>query len=162
VTRVFLPGMRERHAGRIINISSLMGRVSLPYMGAYNSTKYSVESISDALRSELAPFGIQVVIIEPGVTRSGFWKRDTVSLSKYATADSPYAESLEVSERYLRDLEATGVNPERVAQVVERAITARHPKSRYLISFKDRLFLMLFTWLPTGVVDGIKRKLFGL
>jgi len=162
VTRVFLPHMRERHAGRIINISSVMGRFSLPYTGAYTATKYSVECFSDTLRSELAPFGIQVVIIEPGFTRSGFWKRDTVALSKYATADSPYAESLEVSERFLRGLETAGVDPERVAQVVERAVAARYPKARYLVSFKDRLFIMLFTWLPTGIVDGMKRKTFGL
>ena len=162
VTRAFIPHMRERHTGRIINISSVMGRVSLPYTGAYNATKYSVECFSDTLRSELAPFGIQVVIIEPGTARSGFWKRDTVALSKYATADSPYAESLEVTERYLRGLETRGVDPERVVQVVERAVEAIHPKARYLVSFKDRLFLMLFTWLPTGVIDGMKRKTFGL
>ena len=162
VTRAFLPHMRERHAGRIINISSVMGRIALPYTGAYNATKYSVECFSDTLRSELAPFGIQVVIIEPGTTRSGFWKRDTVALSRYATGDSPYAESLEVSERFLRNLESGGVEPERVAQVVQRAVEALHPKARYLVSFKDRLFLVLFTWLPTGVVDGMKRKSFGL
>jgi len=162
VTRAFLPHMRARHSGRIINISSLMGRMSLPYTGAYNATKYSVECFSDTLRTELAPFGIQVVIIEPGVTRSGFWTRDTVALSKYATADSPYAKSLEISERFLRNLENTGVDPERVALVVQRAVEARHPKARYLVSFKDRLFLMFFTWLPTGVVDGMKRKSFGL
>src|SRR5215470_9950109 len=162
VTRAFIPQMRERHAGRIINISSVMGRVSFPYTGAYNATKYSVECLSDTLRSELAPFGIQVIIIEPSFTRSGFWKRDTVSLSKYATADSPYAESLEVSERFLRGLETAGVDPERVAQVVERAVAARHPKARYLVSFKDRLFLVLFTRFPTRIVDGMKRKAFGL
>jgi NAD(P)-dependent dehydrogenase (short-subunit alcohol dehydrogenase family) len=162
VTRAFIPHMRERHAGRIINISSVMGRVSFPYTGAYNATKYSVECFSDTLRSELAPFGIQVVIIEPSTTRSGFWKRDTVALSKYATADSPYAESLGITERYLRGLEVKGVEPERVVRVVELAVEAIHPKARYLVSFKDRLFLMLFTWPPTRVVDGMKRKAFGL
>ena len=162
VTRVFLPHMRERHAGRIINISSLMGRMALPYTGAYSATKYSVECFSDTLRSELAPFGIQVVIIEPSFTRSGFWKRDTAALSRYATADSPYAESLEVTERFLRGLETAGVDPERVAQVVQRAVEASHPKARYLVSFKDRLFLMLFTRPPTGIVDGMKRRAFGL
>jgi NAD(P)-dependent dehydrogenase (short-subunit alcohol dehydrogenase family) len=162
VTRAFIPHMRERHAGRIINISSVMGRVSFPYTGAYNATKYSVECFSDTLRSELAPFDIQVVIIEPSTTRSGFWKRDTVALSKYATVDSPYAESLGITERYLRSLETRGVEPERVVRVVELAVEAIHPKARYLVSFKDRLFLMLFTWLPTRVVDGMKRKAFGL
>jgi NAD(P)-dependent dehydrogenase (short-subunit alcohol dehydrogenase family) len=162
VARAFIPHMRERHAGRIINISSVMGRVSFPYTGAYNATKYSVECLSDTLRSELAPFGIQVIIIEPSTTRSGFWKRDTVALSKYATVDSPYAESLVITERYLRGLETKGVEPGRVVQVVERAVEAIHPKARYLVSFKDRLFLMLFTWPPAGVVDGMKRKAFGL
>ena len=162
VTRAFIPHMRERHAGRIINISSVMGRVSFPYTGAYNATKYSVECFSDTLRSELAPFGIQVVIIEPSTARSGFWKRDTVALSKYATADSPYAESLGITERYLRGLETKGVEPERVVRVVELAVEAIHPKARYLVSFKDRLFLMLFTWSPTRVVDVMKRRAFGL
>src|SRR5215468_9431026 len=72
VTRAFLPGMRARRAGRIINVSSIGGRITLPYFGVYNSTKYAVESLSDALRYELAPFGIDVALIEPGVIRTNF------------------------------------------------------------------------------------------
>jgi NAD(P)-dependent dehydrogenase (short-subunit alcohol dehydrogenase family) len=72
VTRAFLPKMRERRAGRIINVSSVGGRVTLPFFGVYNSTKYAVESLSDALRYELRPFGIDVVLIEPGVIRTNF------------------------------------------------------------------------------------------
>src|SRR5215470_1189300 len=66
VTRAFLPAMRARRAGRIINVSSVGGRITLPYFGVYNSTKYAVESLSDALRYELHPLGIAVVLIEPG------------------------------------------------------------------------------------------------
>ena len=72
VTRAFLPQMRERGFGRIVNVSSVGGRMTFPLMGAYNSTKYAVESLSDALRNELRPFGIDVSLIEPGYIRTEF------------------------------------------------------------------------------------------
>src|SRR5204862_3461092 len=72
VTRAFLPKMIERRAGRVINVSSVGGRITLPYFGVYNSTKYAVESLSDALRYELRPFGIDVALIEPGIIRTNF------------------------------------------------------------------------------------------
>jgi short-subunit dehydrogenase len=75
VTRAFLPAMRERRRGRIVNVSSVAGRVTLPFFGPYNSTKHAVESISDSLRHELRPHGVEVVVIEPGAvkTRFGSW-----------------------------------------------------------------------------------------
>ena len=72
VTRAFLPKMMQRRAGRIINVSSVGGRITLPYFGVYNSTKYAVEALSDALRYELRPFDIDVALIEPGIIRTNF------------------------------------------------------------------------------------------
>src|SRR6185312_15795275 len=70
VTRAFVPAMRARGEGRVINVGSMGGRVTFPFMGAYNATKYAVESLSDALRMELAPFGVRVALIEPGAIHS--------------------------------------------------------------------------------------------
>src|SRR6185437_10514274 len=75
VTRAFVPAMRARGEGRVINVGSMGGRVTFPFMGAYNATKYAVESLSDALRMELAPFGVRVALIEPGAIHSEFAER---------------------------------------------------------------------------------------
>src|SRR5581483_8852978 len=75
VTRAFVPRMRERRSGRIINVGSVAGRVTFPLFGAYHASKYAVEALSDALRNELAPFGLHVSIIEPGPIRSEFLGR---------------------------------------------------------------------------------------
>src|SRR5215472_10432048 len=91
VTRAALPMMRERGAGRIVNVSSLGGRFTLPLFGVYNSTKFAVESLSDALRIELAPFGIRVSLVEPGVIATNFTDRSMSGLAKYDTPDSRYA-----------------------------------------------------------------------
>src|SRR6185503_17339875 len=84
VTRAFLPRMRERRAGRIVNVSSVGGRLVLPYFGVYNSTKYAVEALSDALRYELRPFGIDVALIEPGVIRTSFEATAVSGIADYA------------------------------------------------------------------------------
>ncbi|MBI1879185.1 MAG: SDR family NAD(P)-dependent oxidoreductase [Chloroflexi bacterium] len=162
VTRAFIPQMRERRSGRIINISSAMGQVTLPFMGAYNATKYSVEALSDALRNELALFGIYVILIEPGVTRTSYWQRESVSMAKYVTPDSPYAASLPIAEKYLNSLEAAAPGPEGVTQVIQRAILADKPAARYVPTFKDQMFIRVFTLLPTALVDKLKRGWFGL
>jgi len=92
VTRAFLPRMRERGQGRIINVSSVGGRIVLPFFGAYNSTKYAVEALSDALRYELRPFGIDVALIEPGVIRTNFEPTAVAQLDQFA--GSTYSRSL--------------------------------------------------------------------
>ena len=91
VTRAFLPAMCARGRGRIINVSSTAGRVTVPLSGAYCASKYAVESLSDALRLELAPFGIEVVLVEPGPIRTDFAAHTMDAASKYAVATSPYA-----------------------------------------------------------------------
>ena len=75
VTRAFLPLMLERGAGRVVNVSSIGGRVTFPMMAAYHASKYALEALSDGLRNELAPFGVKVVLVEPGPIQTGFTKR---------------------------------------------------------------------------------------
>jgi short-subunit dehydrogenase len=96
VTRAFIPQMRDRGEGRIVNVSSVGGRITLPFFGAYNATKYAVESISDALRVELHSFGIKVVLIEPGAVNTEFnsvaFASEALAGGSHTAVSSPYAE----------------------------------------------------------------------
>src|SRR6266511_3071248 len=94
VTRAFLPRMRERGAGRVVNVGSVMGRVTMPLLGAYNASKHAVAALTDALRMELAPFGVRVVLVEPGAVRSGFAARALQGLAPYRDPGSPYARAV--------------------------------------------------------------------
>ncbi|MDF2739718.1 MAG: 3-oxoacyl-[acyl-carrier protein] reductase, partial [Actinomycetia bacterium] len=94
VTRAFLPPMRERGQGRVVNVGSIMGRVAMPLLGAYNASKHAVAAVTDALRMELAPFGITVVLVEPGAIRTGFAARALAGLAPYRDPGSPYAAAL--------------------------------------------------------------------
>jgi len=139
LTQLVLPGMRRAHRGRVINIGSMGGRMTFPVGGYYHATKYAVEAISDALRNEVRRFGIDVVLIEPGMTRTGFEDNVHSSVANGATtqADSPYAELLasnaaNTSGGYSNPLMATG--PESVARVVLKALESEHPRSRYLLT----------------------------
>ncbi|HEX5522086.1 MAG TPA: oxidoreductase [Pedococcus sp.] len=139
LTQLVLPGMRRAHRGRIINIGSMGGRMTFPVGGYYHATKYAVEAISDALRNEVRRFGIDVVLIEPGMTRTGFEDNVHSSVANGAgtQADSPYAELLAsnaatTSGGYSNPLMATG--PESVARVVLKAVESGHPRSRYLLT----------------------------
>jgi NAD(P)-dependent dehydrogenase (short-subunit alcohol dehydrogenase family) len=83
VTRAFVPAMRERGQGRVVNVGSIMGRVAMPLLGAYNATKHAVAAMTETLRMELAPFGITVVLVEPGAVRTGFASRALAGLAPY-------------------------------------------------------------------------------
>jgi NAD(P)-dependent dehydrogenase (short-subunit alcohol dehydrogenase family) len=160
VTRAFLPAMRRRGRGRVVNVSSVGGRVTFPLLGAYNATKYAVESLSDALRMELAPFGVQVVLIEPGsiATEFGQVAVGTVSVSE----GSPYARALaaaqETNERFAR----RAAGPDTVAQAIELAITARRPRARYVTPWDTYVLLLLSRLLPTSWFDALQSRVMGL
>jgi NADP-dependent 3-hydroxy acid dehydrogenase YdfG len=139
LTQLVLPGMRRAHRGRVINIGSMGGRMTFPVGGYYHATKYAVEAISDALRNEVRRFGIDVVLIEPGMTRTGFEDNvhSSVANGTGTQADSPYAALLasnaaNTSGGYSNPLMATG--PESVARVVLKALESEHPRSRYLLT----------------------------
>jgi NAD(P)-dependent dehydrogenase (short-subunit alcohol dehydrogenase family) len=162
MTRAFLPKMRERGAGRIVNVSSTGGRMTFPFMGAYNSTKYAVESLSDALRSELHPFGVKVVLIEPGYIHTEFAERAMKMTSKYDVPDSPYAAMFRRVEKARKGFEATGVGPECVSRAIERAIVGRSPLARYVVPLRTYVGLALAKGLPTRAADFLMRAILGL
>jgi short-subunit dehydrogenase len=156
VTRAFLPRMVERRSGRIINLSSVVGRLTLPYFGVYSSTKYAVESLSDALRYELRPFGIDVTLIEPGATRTNF--EATAAKSIHTLTDSRYARALEKYEELSKRVDKLASNPIVVANAIARAVNARRPAARYVAPFSNTLFILLSRITPTRLWDWAVRK----
>ena len=162
VTRAFLPDMRARGSGRVVNVSSLGGRYTLPLFGVYNSTKFAVESLSDALRMELAPFGIQVALIEPGVIHTNFTDRSMSGVKKYGAADSPYAPVFARAEELRRLSDSTAVGPQCIARAIEKAATDRWPRARYVAPLRARIMVGFLMALPTRLADFIMTRMTGL
>jgi len=162
VTRAFLPKMMGRRAGRILNVSSVGGRITLPLFGAYNSSKYAVESLSDALRRELRPFDVSVVLIEPGPIKTEFSNRSAEFVDKYRNDASPYAAIYARAGQIKRQADDMSTGPAVVTRAIERAVTARRPRARYVAPFFYRLVLGLVALLPTRWVDAILTRTVGL
>lgn len=157
MTRAFLPRMMERRAGRIINVGSLGGRLTLPYLGAYNSTKYALESLSDALRAELHPFGIRVVLIEPGMIRTSFESTAVAELE--ALRDTPYAPIVEKYGTLSQKADRMAADPAVVANAITRAVERRRPAARYVVPFSAKLALVLHRIVPTPLWDFVMRRI---
>lgn len=157
VTRAFLPQMRERGHGRIINVSSVGGRFTMPFFGVYNSTKYAVESLSDAMRYELRPFGIDVTLIEPGVIRTNFEATAVSSISQYAA--SPYAGAMKQVEAMSKTLDRFAAEPIVIAKAIDRAVRVKRPAARYVAPRFNSVVIALKTVLPTRMFDWTMRRM---
>ncbi len=166
LTQRVLPGMRRARAGRIVNVSSVAGRITLPGGGAYHASKHALEALTDALRMEVRGFGVDVILVEPGAIRSA-WV-DTAVRSQAASGDpgDPYADFHGHVSRRLRGaheglLRLAAGPPEAVARVIERAITARRPGVRYVVPRVSRLFIASARWLPDRLWDAMMRRAYG-
>lgn len=162
VTRAYVPEMRRRGGGRVVNVGSIGGRFTFPLMGAYNATKYAVESLSDALRNELAPFGIDVSIVEPGPIKTEFNDRamDTIDPARFE--GSPYAPVLARAEKFREQFESTSAGPEVTTRAIVHAATARRPRVRYVVPRRAAMLLAVLAVLPTRLVDAGMRLAAGL
>jgi short-subunit dehydrogenase len=162
VIRTFAPSMIRDGRGRIINVSSIGGRMTLPLMGSYTSTKYAVESISDALRAELAPFGVQVVLVEPGAIKTNFTETASASIDPAWMQTSPwrdvYPHSKEITERF----ERRAPDPTPVSWAFARAIESKRPRARYVAPRYNAALLWLKGALPTWAVDKLMSRMVGL
>ncbi len=162
VTQAFLPAMVARGRGRIVNISSVGGRGTLPLFGAYNSTKYAVESLSDAMRMELRPLGIHVVIIEPAATKTEFANTSVRKVDTYRRADSPYAPVYARIDEIKAQAERLAADPSVISRAIERAVTARAPRARYVAPFIGQVLVALSAWLPTRAFDWLMSRSMGV
>jgi NAD(P)-dependent dehydrogenase (short-subunit alcohol dehydrogenase family) len=161
MTRAVLPAMRARGSGRIINVSSLVGRTTFPGMGAYGATKYAVEALSDALRQEVAGFGIKVVVIEPGFVATSLGEAADAHAGEARPGPDAYADMMAAGTRYLARQIASGIAPERVAAAIAKAAEDRRPRPRYVVPASARPLITLLTSLPDRLADRIKQRALG-
>jgi NAD(P)-dependent dehydrogenase (short-subunit alcohol dehydrogenase family) len=165
LTQAFLPLLRES-GGRIVNVSSIAGKLAVPYLGAYSASKFALEAASDALRLELRPFGVSVSIVEPGDVRTPIWRRSSeagLRLLEQLPADerAQYEESIRARAGAAQRAERTAIAPERVAFAIERALFARRPRARYLVGVGARLRLGVAR-LPEALRDPLILAAMGL
>jgi NAD(P)-dependent dehydrogenase (short-subunit alcohol dehydrogenase family) len=165
VTQAVLPHMRERRSGRILMISSVAGLVSPPTYGAYSSSKHALEGLSNALRLELYPFGIEVVLIEPGYIVTNFQQTATALAKPYVDAakSSPYEKVY--SGAWSGANKGRGeskTTPEDCARVMLHAIETPSPKARYGVTPLARLVKFGKRFLTDGMMDSILRKKYGI
>ena len=155
--QLVLPGMRRQGGGRIVNVSSMGGKLTFPGGGIYHATKYAVEAMSDAMRFEVQGFGIDVVVIEPGLIKSNFAETAVGSVSH---EDGPYAEfntavSAVTAGAYEGPLGRLGGGPEAVAKAIEKAITAKRPRARYPVTASARVLMTQRKLLPDRAWDAV-------
>lgn len=168
LTQLVLPGMREQRFGRIVNLSSMGGRMTLPGGGFYHGTKYAVEAISDALRFEVRPFGVAVSLVEPGAVATAFGDTAVATLNASKptgnglTDYTAFREVLagKIDDAYNGKMSKRASSPDKVAAVIEDAISSRRPKPRYLVGADARLLVGLKTLLPDRGFDAILRSQF--
>ncbi|MEO6701439.1 MAG: oxidoreductase [Jatrophihabitantaceae bacterium] len=175
LSQLVLPGMRAQRSGRIVNVSSMGGRTTLPGGGIYHASKYAVEAISDALRLEVAPFGVAVVLIEPGVVRTP-WSAQAMAHQASAPVEAggakpeaadPYADYKDAvagsfERAYSGPLARLSISAEAVAKVITRASLGRRPRTRYLISPMAKSLVALKAVLPDRVHDAVLRQQYKL
>ncbi len=157
VVNAVLPVMRAQKGGRIVNMSSILGLIPSPFNAFYASTKHAIEGYSESLDHEVRRFGIRVVLVEPGVTRTSFEENLTRADQPMAT----YAEERSRSEDLMRKWVADGDAPQIVADAVVKAATAAKPKLRYSAGKQSSQVRSLRRYLPEGIVDTILRKFNG-
>jgi short-subunit dehydrogenase len=160
--QLVLPGMRQQRWGRIVNISSVGGKVTFPGGGFYHATKHAVEALSDALRFEVRGFGVHVSVVEPGLIKTAFG--DTVGEATVAD-DGPYAEfnaavAKRVTGAYEGVMGLLAAPPSSVARVIEAALSSRSPQTRYRVTFGAKFMLGTRKLLPDRMFDAFLRTQF--
>ena len=166
VTQAFLPLLRVAQ-GRLVNMSSIGGRVALPLVGSYAASKFALEAVSDSLRRELHGQGIEVVVIEPGGIRTPIWDKgaataDEISLRTPPEAEQLYGELVATVRARTREIaEGSGLPAEQVAEVVGVAMTVARPRTRYAVGREARLRAALARVLPDRVFDRLIMRALG-
>ena len=152
VTQAFLPLLRQAQ-GRIINISSMAGRVAGPWTGPYHASKFALEALTDSLRQELAPWGIKVVSVEPGIIATSIWETSLARGRRLVAqlpvqAHSLYGERIQKRIARAEQSAGSGIPPKQVAVVILKALTIRRPKTRYTVGNDAKIAVNLIARLP--------------
>ena len=166
VTQAFLPALR-RSRGRIVNVSSIGGRVALPLGSPYNASKFGLEGLSDSLRRELRPQGIDVILIEPGGVKTPIWKKGERLADEMIDGMPPEAERLygrmieRVRAETAKIAQDRGIEPREVAEAIGTALTARRPRARYLVGRDAKIRAPMAKFLPDRVMDRLIGRALG-
>jgi NAD(P)-dependent dehydrogenase (short-subunit alcohol dehydrogenase family) len=166
VTQAVLPRLRESR-GRVVFISSLSGRVATPMTGAYNGSKFALEGIADALRMELRPWRVRVSLVEPAQTDTDLWQEAEAALEASLATLSPeqrqlYGKHIAGYRKTIPLSQRIASSPDSVAAAVERALTARRPRARYVVGAAPKAQAVLSALTPTPVLDAVLRKVTGV
>lgn len=163
LTQLVLPGMRAAGHGRIVNVGSMGGRIVFPAGGYYHASKYAVEALTDALRFEVAPFGIEVSLIEPGLIRTSFGDTAAHTLAGSSAPSGPYAALNEAADRQMDESYGNtllSAPPEAVAKVIERALLTSRPRDRYVVTPAARALIHTRRLLGARFFDAYLRRQF--
>ena len=163
--RALVPVMRDAGGGRIINISSLGGRMAFPFGGLYSASKFALEGLSDALRMELEPFNIKVSVVEPGPVSTNFFiaAAQAVEETVAKPEDTPYRAAFEKLKGLEKQTSSRAWTSERVAEVILQALTDRNPSPRYIAATGGKFLLFMMTKvLPTRIVDKFWQRFYGI
>lgn len=157
LTQLVLPAMRARGDGCIVNLGSVAGRIARPLSSVYDSTKHALEALTDGLRGELRPFGVRVTLIRPGFILTEFTEAANSASTDVLAHTGPYAPYLAGFRVGSQRLRRIAGQPDDIARLVERALTARHPRARYNGPFHAKVFLALKWLLPTSAIERLTR-----
>ncbi len=161
VTQRVLPEMRKRRRGRIVNMSSVAGKLAGPIIGPYCASKHAIEAVSDSMRLELYPFGVQVILIEPGFIATSIGRNSMELSAAYANAaeQSPYRAIYEsFRESFAKSMNTSRTTPEDCAAEILRAITDKKPRARYVVTPEAKMALRMSRLLPDWMLDRFLRK----
>lgn len=163
LTQLVLPAMRRQRWGKVVNVSSVGGRLTFPGGGVYHASKYALEALSDALRFELRGFGVDVIIIEPGFIKTSFGDTSIDALSDeppgpYERFNRHVAEKIHTT--YNGPTSILAARPESVARVIARAVNSSRPRARYLVTAFARVGLTAKRLLPDAAFDAFWRTQF--
>ncbi|MER5453067.1 oxidoreductase [Streptomyces sp. NPDC002766] len=163
LAQLALPHMRARRSGTIVNITSVGGKIHAPLGSWYHGTKFALEAVSDCLRLETKPFGVNVVVVEPGAIRTE-WGSIAADHLRHTSLDGAYAAQAQAVAHSLSS-ESTAKRsspPDVIAKAVGKAVTARKPKTRYAVGFGAKPLIVLRRWLPDRAFDAFIRRASGI
>jgi NAD(P)-dependent dehydrogenase (short-subunit alcohol dehydrogenase family) len=167
VTNAVLPKLRAAGGGRVVFISSVSGRISTPMTGAYNASKFAVEAIADALRLELRPWGIKVIVVEPNSTDTDLWRGAGDTLETTVAGLEPeharlYAKHIDGMRSAVKMIQRLAVPVDQVSDTIELALTAPRPKARYPVGLRSKVQLALDAVTPTRINDVVLARATGV
>ena len=165
LTQAVMPEIRAA-TGRIVNMGSVGGRVAHPFLGPYNASKFALEALTDSMRKELRPWGIHVIVVEPGSMATDIWDKGARSSDELLERIGPrgrelYANVLEKLREFAIKSGERGGSPDKVAAIVEQALTTDRPRTRYLVGADAKAQVVLSTVLPDRAFDALEARVLG-